>query len=193
MKKCSRCKLEKEEFEFSILKSKKDGLDCYCKFCRKEYYKSKNYNRQDYNKNYKRKDCNERKEYLKNYHKKHKYPKSFRDKEMDRIRKMVKRALVYTKEEKIKSSKELLGWTKHEFLLKLGSIPENVHIDHRIPISWFKKTTPISIINHLDNLQYLKIDCNLKKSNQYNDKVSKEYMNLCKEYIEDKYLPQLQY
>lgn len=37
MKTCSKCKVEKDEAEFSKDKNKKDGLNIYCKACWREY------------------------------------------------------------------------------------------------------------------------------------------------------------
>ena len=37
MKLCTKCKIEKDEFEFTKSKLKKDGLNCWCKKCVKEY------------------------------------------------------------------------------------------------------------------------------------------------------------
>jgi hypothetical protein len=37
MKRCGKCKIEKDESEFSRDKSRKDGLQCKCKRCDKEY------------------------------------------------------------------------------------------------------------------------------------------------------------
>ena len=188
MKTCSRCKTDKELKEFAIRLSKKDGLDCYCKICRSEYYKSRCYDRKIYNKTYSRKDKEKRSAYLKEYRKHHKYAKKNKDKEADRIRKMVKRALMYTQQSKLKSSKELLGWSRDEFIGRLGEIPIGYHIDHKIPISWFIKETPVCIINHLENLHYLKKDVNLKKRNSYCDLISAEYFGLCKDFIKRQYL-----
>jgi hypothetical protein len=36
MKKCYSCKIEKLDSEFNVDKSKKDGLNIYCRSCRKE-------------------------------------------------------------------------------------------------------------------------------------------------------------
>lgn len=191
MKTCSRCKIQKELDEFSPRPSKKDGLDCYCKTCRFEYYKSKRYDRKIYNRGYKRKDIAKRNDYLKEYRKTHKYPKTSKDKEGDRIRKMVKRVLMYTSQHKIQKSKELLGWDKNDFLTRLGPILEGMHIDHKIPVSWFKEGSPVHIINHLDNLQYLPKHINLKKLNTYNDIVNVEYLELCKQHLKEEFLERL--
>ena len=40
MKRCSRCKIEKEESDYSKCSSKKSGLQTYCKGCAKEYRES---------------------------------------------------------------------------------------------------------------------------------------------------------
>ena len=39
MKKCTKCKVEKELTEFGKRKTTKDGLECACKSCKKEYDK----------------------------------------------------------------------------------------------------------------------------------------------------------
>jgi len=39
MKKCFKCKLEKEESDFSKDTTRKDGLNSKCKSCQSEYYK----------------------------------------------------------------------------------------------------------------------------------------------------------
>ena len=45
MKKCKRCEQEKISIEFSICKNSKDGLNSWCKSCKREYSKHKNINR----------------------------------------------------------------------------------------------------------------------------------------------------
>jgi len=48
LKKCARCRIEKDVSEFGKKSSEKDGLQRWCKECRKEYYreyKEKNYDR----------------------------------------------------------------------------------------------------------------------------------------------------
>ena len=44
MKTCSKCKIEKDEAEFSKNASKKDGLDYRCKLCLREYQRTDSYN-----------------------------------------------------------------------------------------------------------------------------------------------------
>lgn len=198
MKDCTNCKLTKPLSEFGKRKASTDGLDLYCCECRKLYYKSKNYNRKDYQKSYKRIITEERKKYLKEYNLKnqHKYytPKIKNNVsivEIKRINKLVHRTLCYKNEQKLKLSKDYLGWTKFCFINKFGQIPKDYHIDHKIPVSWFIKDTPVSIINSLDNLQLLSKYENLKKNNKFCHPVSVEFFNLCKSYIHVQFINNL--
>lgn len=43
MKTCSKCKIEKDEAEFSKYKNSKDGLDSRCKSCRRESRQTDSY------------------------------------------------------------------------------------------------------------------------------------------------------
>jgi hypothetical protein len=62
---------------------------------------------------------------------------------------------------------EKLEYTKNDFLDKFPIIPEGYHIDHCVPLSWFKQEAPISISCALDNLQLLLAEDNLSKSNKF--------------------------
>ena len=51
MKKCPRCNIVKDESEFYKNCTTKDGLETYCKDCRREYYKIyRENNREELNK-----------------------------------------------------------------------------------------------------------------------------------------------
>lgn len=77
MKICSKCKLEKEELEFSKSKKSKDGLQFWCKDCRREYQKeyreTEKYKERhkEYQKKYAK--TNKGKEYYRAYKKTNKY------------------------------------------------------------------------------------------------------------------------
>ena len=58
-------------------------------------------------------------------------------------------------------------------------------IDHKVPVSWFKKGTPINIINDLRNLRPLKPNKNRSKGNrEVGCDVSDEYRDEIKQYVE---------
>ena len=52
MKRCSRCKIEKELNEFNKDKSSKDGLRYRCKLCEKQYYQLNREEKNQYQKQY---------------------------------------------------------------------------------------------------------------------------------------------
>jgi hypothetical protein len=88
------------------------------------------------------------------------------------IRDFIHRTLKYKNE--TYTNKDL-GYTKHELKEHLEKqFDENMswdnygiwHVDHIIPITKFDKTTPIYVINHLENLQPLDGTENMSKNNR---------------------------
>lgn len=88
------------------------------------------------------------------------------------IRDIIKRTLKYKNE--TYTNKDL-GYTKHELKEHLEKqFDENMswdnygtwHVDHIIPITKFDKSTPIYVINHLENLQPLDGIENMSKNNR---------------------------
>jgi hypothetical protein len=72
-----------------------------------------------------------------------------------------------------------------EHLDKQGMDWDNHEIDHKIPVTWFIKTTPPNIVNDLRNLQPLSKEENTTKGNKYSHQVNKEYYNLVLKYIKE--------
>jgi hypothetical protein len=81
----------------------------------------------------------------------------------------------------------ILGYNVNDFIKKVGSPKNNEDIDHKVPISWFEKETPISIIWSLENLQILESTINKSKSNHYTHSISDEYKQSILKYIKTKY------
>jgi hypothetical protein len=100
----------------------------------------------------------------------------------------------YVKKDKTKS---ILGYSNFVFKthienqFKNGMNWENIHIDHKIPLSWFKTETPIGIVNNLLNLHPLSAFDNISKLNRFNHKVDNEYWIECKEFIKEEYLDKI--
>jgi hypothetical protein len=78
-----------------------------------------------------------------------------------------------------------LGYTPQEFLNVVGDKQINCDLDHKIPISWFKKHTPFSIVNSLDNLQWVDSKYNRAKQNFWFDNISSDFFNVIKQHIKE--------
>jgi len=100
----------------------------------------------------------------------------------------------YTKKDKTES---VLGYSNFVFKTHIENQFQddmnwkNIHIDHRIPLSWFKNNTPINVVNNLSNLHPLSAFDNISKLNRFNHKVDKEYWDECKEFIKEEYLDKI--
>ena len=183
MIRCCKCKLDKDPSDFYNNKSSKTGKDKYCKLCRREY---DNLKRPDYHKSYKRILTNDRILYMKVLRSSPVY------RYYDKIRKLVARVCDYKNQPKNDNTVKLLDWTLEDLVNKLGSLEPNSHIDHKIPITWFTLDAPISIINHLDNLQYLDSHDNRSKSNRFSHPISLNYYDLILPYIKKEYYTKIQ-
>jgi hypothetical protein len=159
------------------------GYNNKCKSCQKEY-------RANYNKNNKIKILDYNIKYNKTYN-----PKwALNNPHIVFWRSLVNRFVQsnnYIKKDKTES---VLGYSNFTFKSHIeNQFTEdmnwgNVHIDHKIPLSWFKNNTPINIVNNLSNLHPLSAFDNISKLNRFNHKVNKEYWELCKEFIKEEYL-----
>jgi len=169
----------------NFIKNKKCslGYNNKCKSCQKEY-------RTQYNKDNKNKILEYNLEYNKTYN-----PKwNSNNPHIKLWRNLINRYTQsnnYTKKDTTESS---LGYSNLTFKchienqFKEGMNWDNIHIDHKIPVSWFKTETPIHIVNNLSNLHPLLSFDNISKRNRFNHKVDNEYWELCKEFIKDEYL-----
>jgi len=70
---------------------------------------------------------------------------------------------------------------------KIGKPLYNQHLDHKIPVSWFKSHTPIDLLFNLENLHYIGAKENREKSNCYNHPITEDYKKQIKGYIKNKY------
>jgi hypothetical protein len=205
MKKCNECKIEKPLNEFFKRKISIDGVQHKCKECRKiidkKYNKKyrgeiKEYNKQ-YNKENKDKIRKQQKQYyLKTKAKRKEYRKQY-DKENPhyiRWRSILHRTLEYLNQDKTSPTEETLGYSAIELkqhLDNLGMNWETHHIDHIIPLSWFKKDTPIHLVNDLRNLQPLLEHENKAKSNKFTLQNNQEYISEVKQWIKNNKLKNL--
>lgn len=216
MKICYTCKQEKDLSEFYKNRSRKDYYCPNCKECSKIYRsqwsqveriqkQSKKYyenNKEKLNRISKEFRENNKEHYkmllaqwkLKNKEKvkldNKRHAKKYRQKNPNahRLRNLLYNFLHSKSRTKNDTLRSLLGYGISEFTARFGSIPEKHHIDHKIPLSWFVKDVPANIANHLDNLQIIEGRKNISKSNKHHTPVSKEYLELCKPFLDIKYI-----
>jgi hypothetical protein len=82
---------------------------------------------------------------------------------------------------------KLIGYTPQDFVDRLGERKPGFDIDHKIPITWFNEEAPLSIIWHLDNLQWIETKQNRAKGNRRMHPVTEEYWNVALPYLKDIY------
>lgn len=210
MKKCTKCQIEKSLNEFSKDKQQKNGLSCWCKKCvnlkgKKWYVQNKEKHlkhAREYNKTWVQENREHIKEYGYNYRQNNKgkireTEKIYKEKNqhVGRWRDLLKSTLKRFHRNKSADTQTLLGYSAtqlKEHLDSQGMDWENDHIDHIIPLSWFKKNTPIYIVNNLRNLQPLSAKENLKKSNKFGSLKDFYYINEVEEFMKKDKLKNLQ-
>lgn len=174
VKTCNTCKVEKPIDNFSKDKTSKDQLQRKCKECVKKY-QSSNKDRIKANRVlYKEKNKEYFKQYNTTYHKKRR-EKDTLFKLRGNLRNRMKQTL---RQEKSKSTEELLGAPlnevkKHiESTFQEGMTWENYgqwHVDHKIPLASGKTKKEIEKLFHYKNLQALWALDNWSKGNKITD------------------------
>lgn len=191
MKTCSKCKIEKNESEFSKYKSSKNGLQLYCKGCMKDYYK-------DYYKDNKQAITECQKEYKKNNkqaiaeYQKNRLSSDPAFKFARNLRRRINHAL--KGHSKSASTQALTGctwdflrgWIESKFTPEMtwdnyGSL---WHLDHVIPLSAFILSNAEAQLKacHYSNLQPLLAKDNIKKLDTLPD-TKHIYLYMCQEIL----------
>jgi len=86
------------------------------------------------------------------------------------------------------SSENLLGYSYKDFIKKMGVINKGQELDHKVPISWFKSTTPINLIWNFENLQVVSINYNRTKKNTFADSINYKYYLKIKKWLQPQQL-----
>jgi len=165
LKKCSKCREEKEICLFSKNKSKKDGLDCKCKECDK-YLRLVN---QERIKRYRKQNEKKHREYLKEYRKKNK----------DLLAKKKKEDYLLNKEKIAEKRKK--WYEKNKDIVIKKQVERQRNKRQTDPIYKFKKNAR-SLINHSFK----------RGTNQFSKKAKTEQILGCtieefRSYIESKF------
>jgi hypothetical protein len=180
MKYCKFCQQNKPLEQFVKHKKCIDGYNNKCKQCVKEYRKS-------YNKVNKKSILEYNTKYNQTYNKEwgnnHLHIVKWRG--------LLYRCLIYKGKKKNGKTQDILGYSVVEFKQHIESQFnndmnwENIHIDHKIPLTWFSTNTPPNIVNHLANLQPLLLKENISKLNRYSHPIEEDYFLLIKNCISD--------
>jgi len=172
-KKCSGCKAWKPISEFGKEKRAINGLKPRCKACCNAYDKLFYPNIRD------KKLLRDNAKYVKRIR-----VKKYTDDELRTIkicRKWLHRLRI---NKNGRLTEQMLGYTYKDLINSLGRCPnENEHIDHKVPITWFKDYSNYRLINDLRNLHILTRFENLSKNNKYAHPISFEYFELIKDEI----------
>jgi hypothetical protein len=205
MEKCSKCKVELIE-GVNVYPSSLKAKDYKCKSCvnsrnkkwtknnperykeicnnqHQKYYPENKEKKAEYMVQYRKDNIENRKQYEAKRRLKYPYLSRWRD-----LLKRSKNGI------KSKSTQELLGYSAKqlkEHLDKQGMDWNKHHIDHKIPLSWFKKDTPPHIVNDLRNLQPSSPEENQSKSNIFGDSVPSSYIYDIETYVKKQYKEKL--
>jgi hypothetical protein len=125
MKTCTKCKIEKEETKFSKDKSRKDGLACWCKECRKQYSQENEEKIREHQKQYRQDHKEEISKNRKQYYQENK------EKEL----KQKKQWYQENKEESLRKHKEWYQENREEVLKNQRQYKKN----HKEEISEYNK------------------------------------------------------
>lgn len=220
MKVCVECKITKPNIDYANDKNKSDGLSNRCRAChsvrnKKRYNEKQDHIKQQtnsyyhknketilekskgkpsyskthpgYYKEYRKRNINKSREYINTY------GKNRRKNDLEYNTMNIIKAQVYAflKNKHGKTTEELLGYTHQEFISKVGVVGNGEEVDHKIPVTWFKPGTPVSIIWSLDNLHITTREYNRKKHNTFADKVNESYYKTVTQWIKEHRLPLL--
>jgi 5-methylcytosine-specific restriction endonuclease McrA len=170
MKQCGRCGKKKSLSEFFKYKSRKDGLQTWCKKCQKEYSASHLENRKEYTRKWRNNHPNENTMRQREYQRK--YQKNNLEKVLERIRRWyadnpgkysqkssARRARKNHADGKFTSDEWKMLKEKYKYMCLMckRSEPEIKLVpDHVLPLSRGGK-------NVIENIQPLCVSCNSKK------------------------------
>jgi len=182
MKKCNKCKIQKPLNEFHKDKSTLDGVGYKCKQCKAEYFQLNKTK-------YRERTAKWKIDNIDKWREKDNIRQKKRRKEKPHLRRwacLLENTLKRLDNPKEKTTQKLLKYSAYELkqhLDSLGMIWGYHHIDHKIPVTWFKNNTPPHIVNDLRNLHPLSPKENYTKGNKFYSKVSEDYLLLIKPFL----------
>ncbi len=88
---------------------------------------------------------------------------------------------------KKESTFQCLNYSFEEFIESIGFQPQDYHLDHKIPVTWFKEFIPNEIYS-LDNLHWISKTENITKRNCWAHPVKLSYFKLIEKNLKPQYL-----
>jgi hypothetical protein len=171
---CKKCGILKESKKFGRTKW---GLQSWCRNCQTEknlevFHSHTKEQRMKYNKS-----VNEL------------HIKKYNSDEVYRTHQLVSRhVLMYLKKNGSKKNNKvetLLEYRISTLIDTIGLRPsKKSHLDHKIPVSWFNKDCPISLIWDIRNLWWVTSKYNTKKGNRWCDIIPEDYLEVIRPYLE---------
>ena len=201
LKRCYECKTFKNKADFHNSNGTRDGLTTTCKECnciKTNKWKNENHERvlnnvREYSKKIKETNPNKLKEWRKNGKKN--YSKTEKGKWDGKCRSMLRKTLSKMGLVKNDRTSAMLGYSPKDLQehLKQYDLYQfgGYEVDHKVPISFFKVGTPVSIVNSLSNLWLTSIDYNQSKSNKWADAISEDYYYQILSYIKEEHIQDL--
>jgi hypothetical protein len=191
---CKNCIKIKDQEKFKtnkekILNKQKEYREKNLEFRQQyslDYYHTNKTHMNLYHKEYINKTKEKRNEYWRKYQKQ-RWEEDKEYKIAKLLRKHIYLFLTNQKTKKTEQTESILGYSYQEFIEKIGFPKEKEHIDHKIPLTWFKKDTPPNIIWDLNNLQIVDSSYNWSKNNRFHDIINSEYLIKIKNHIKEKY------
>jgi len=210
MKCCCTCKIEKSFEEFYSSSSTSDGYQRQCKMCKKSSNKPE-HNKQRCKK-YRQTNTEKAKEtskawrannseYSINYYHNRTDKQELFEKGARYIKERYSADSIYRLKKKISSqvysylrgkdkskrTMQLIGYSLEDFVSRHGSGIIGQDLDHKIPVTWFTEDAPLSLIWHLDNLQWMEAKQNKAKGNKHMHPVPESYLQQALPYIREEF------
>lgn len=210
MKVCCTCKVEKSFEEFYSASNTSDGYQRQCKMCKK--FSNKPEHNKQRCKRYRQTNPEKAKETSKAWRANNlKYSINYYHNRVDKqelfekgaryIRERYSADPVYRLKKKLSSqvysylsgrnkskrTMQLIGYSLEDFVSRHSSGALGQDLDHKIPVTWFTEEAPLSLIWHLDNLQWMEAKENKAKGNRHMHPVSESYLQQVLPYIKEEF------
>lgn len=178
LRKCNKCKEVKPLSDFDQFSKGLCGLNSQCKNCYKttktNYYFNEHNRAKERAKEWRYNNSERARELSKIKMKKSREVNPY----IHRMRGILSRFIKDTKQNKTTRTIEMLGYSFEDFKEHISNFDlpiQGNHVDHIIPLSWFKQDVPAHVCNSLENLQVITENENEVKSQWWAHPINKTF------------------